>query len=251
MPNEKILAQVGLRTITDADVTEAILSLGPRGQDYDNPRGRQIMLEQIINKELVLMDARKNLYERDAEFKAELEKLKNELLANFYVEKLLRDVKVSEDEGKKFFEEHRDEFQGQETVEASHILVESEEKARDVKQKIQGGEMSFEEAAKAFSTCPSSQKGGDLGKFSRGQMVPEFEEAAFTQEIGTVGDVVQTQFGYHLILVRNKEEAKAPEYAQIREQIQQQVLAEKQRKAYESKMNQLRILYPVDRSGLL
>jgi hypothetical protein len=79
-----------------------------------------------------------------------LEKLKSELLANFYVEKFLRDVKVSPDEMKKYYDEHPEEFAGEETVKASHILVESEEKAQDLLNKIQSGEMTFEEAAKAW-----------------------------------------------------------------------------------------------------
>lgn len=247
----KILAQVGLRTITDDDVTMAIRALGPRGKDYDNPRGRQIMLEQIINKELVLTDAKKNLLEHDAEFKEELEKLKNELLANFYVEKILREIKVEPGEARDYFDAHPDEFQGEETVSASHILVESEDKAKDVKKKIDAGEMSFEEAAKAFSSCPSSQRGGDLGEFGRGQMVPEFETAAFALETGKVSDPVQTQFGFHLIRVNEKKAAQKPEFDAVKDMILEKLLAEKQKSAYESKMRQLRILYPVDRSEMI
>ena len=247
----KVLAQVGLKAITDEDVARAISSMGPRGKEYDNPRGKQIMLEQIINKELALTDAKKNLLDRDPEFLAELEKLKTELLANFYVEKVLREPKVTPEEVKKYFDEHPEEFQGEETVSASHILVESEEKAREVREKIDKGEMSFEEAAKVFSSCPSSQRGGDLGSFGKGQMVPEFETAAFALEIGKVSEPVQTQFGFHLIRVNEKKDAQPIAFEDIKDEIADKLLAEKQRSAYESKMRQLRILYPVDRSGIL
>ena len=247
----KVLAQVGLKAITDEDVARAISSMGPRGKEYDNPRGKQIMLEQIINKELALTDAKKNLLDRDPEFLAELEKLKTELLANFYVEKVLREAKVTPEEVKKYFDEHPEEFQGEETVSASHILVESEEKAREVREKIDKGEMSFEEAAKVFSSCPSSQRGGDLGSFGKGQMVPEFETAAFALEIGKVSEPVQTQFGFHLIRVNEKKDAQPIAFEDIKDEIADKLLAEKQRSAYESKMRQLRILYPVDRSGIL
>lgn len=246
-----VLAQVGLKAITDEDVTRAIRSMGPRGKEYDNPRGRQIMLEQIINKELVLTDAKKNLLEQDAEFREELEKLKNELLANFYVEKVLREAKVTPEEVKAYFDTHPEEFQGEETVSASHILVESEDKANEVLEKIEKGEMTFEEAAKVFSSCPSSQRGGDLGAFGKGQMVPEFEEAAFALEIGKISRPVRTQFGYHLIRVNEKNPAKAPSFEEVKDEVAEKLLAEKQREVYESKMRQLRILYPVDRSGIL
>ncbi len=247
----KVLAVVGGRTITEEDVQRTLMNLGQRAQQYNSPQGRQVILDQIINKELVLMDAKKNLYEHDAEFKAELEKLKNELLANFYVDKVLRDVKVGESEVKKYFDEHAEEFQGEESVKASHILVETEEKAKDILAKIEKGEMTFEDAAKAFSSCPSSQQGGDLGEFGRGQMVPEFDSACFEMAVGELRGPVKTQFGFHLIRLDAKNEAKPLTFEQVKNQLHDKLLSEAQQKAYQSKMNQLRILYPVDMSGIL
>ncbi|MBR5601533.1 MAG: SurA N-terminal domain-containing protein, partial [Clostridia bacterium] len=118
----KVLAVVGGKAITEEDVQRTLMNLGQRAQQYNNPQGKQAILEQLINKELIFMDAKKNLLEMDAEYKTELEKLKKELLSNFYVEKFLRDVKVKDEDIKKYFEEHKDEFVSQETVAASHIL---------------------------------------------------------------------------------------------------------------------------------
>lgn len=247
----KVLAVVGTRTITEDDVMQTLMGLGQRAQQYNNPQGKKIILDQIINKELVLMDAKKNLYEHDPEFKKELETLKNELLANFYVEKFLREVKLAPDEAKKYFEAHPEEFAGEETVGASHILVETEEKANDVLAKINSGEMSFEDAAKAFSSCPSSQRGGDLGDFGHGQMVAEFDQACFAMQVGEIAGPVKTQFGYHLIRLDRKNEAKPISFDEARGELEQRLLSEAQQKAYQSKMNQLRILYPVDHSGIL
>ena len=99
------------------------------------------------------------------------------------------------------------------SVRASHILLmysgsarstatrskaEAEQQINDLKAKIAGGS-DFAELAKAHSDCPSGRKGGDLGPFGRGQMVPEFETAAFGMEVGQVSEVVETSFGYHLI----------------------------------------------------
>lgn len=83
-------------------------------------------------------------------------------------------------------------------VSAKHILVSQDYEMQDVLKKLEEG-MSFEEAAEKFSSCPSGKRGGDLGPFTRGQMVPEFEEAAFNLEVGSVSEPVKTQFGYHLI----------------------------------------------------
>ena len=85
-------------------------------------------------------------------------------------------------------------------VRASHILVKSEQEARDLKARIEGGE-DFAAVAKAHSTCPSGQSGGDLGYFGKGMMVKEFEDAAFASGVNTVSEPVKTQFGYHLIKV--------------------------------------------------
>ncbi len=88
-------------------------------------------------------------------------------------------------------------------VRASHILVKSEDRANDIKDAIDdGGDFGY--YAKLYSACPSGVDGGDLGYFGRGQMVPEFEQAAFNSEIGEVSEPVQTQFGWHIIKVTGK-----------------------------------------------
>ncbi|MBY0369144.1 peptidyl-prolyl cis-trans isomerase [bacterium] len=84
------------------------------------------------------------------------------------------------------------------TITASHILVEKEYEGEDVLKKLSEG-CTFESLAKAFSKCPSGEEGGDLGEFSRGQMVKPFEEAAFALNVGETSGLVRTQFGYHII----------------------------------------------------
>ena len=84
-------------------------------------------------------------------------------------------------------------------VRALHILVQTQDEAKDLRNKITSGEIDFETAAAQFSSCPSGARGGDLGYFPRGVMVKEFEVAAFDGEKGSVTEPVQTQFGWHLI----------------------------------------------------
>jgi len=88
-------------------------------------------------------------------------------------------------------------------VNAAHILVKSEKEANDIKNKIQGGE-NFADMAKKHSSCPSGKKGGDLGWFGKGQMVAPFEKAAFEANKGDVTGPVKTDFGWHLILVKDQ-----------------------------------------------
>ena len=89
-------------------------------------------------------------------------------------------------------------------VRAAHILVKTEDEAKELKEKIVSGEMKFEDAAAQFSQCPSGARGGDLGYFGRGMMVKEFEIPSFNEPVGTVTDPIQTQFGWHLIYVIDK-----------------------------------------------
>ncbi|HHD75820.1 MAG TPA: peptidylprolyl isomerase [Campylobacterales bacterium] len=88
---------------------------------------------------------------------------------------------------------------------AKHILVETEAECQALKDQINADEITFEEAAKANSQCPSSRQGGDLGIFDQGQMVPEFDTVVFNDELKVVHGPVKTQFGYHLILITNRD----------------------------------------------
>ena len=90
------------------------------------------------------------------------------------------------------------------TASARHILVSDEVLCKELKEKINAGEITFEQAAQENSTCPSGAKGGDLGSFSQGQMVPEFDKVVFNDEVGVVHGPVQTQFGYHLLEITKR-----------------------------------------------
>lgn len=247
MENARPLAVVGTTTITEADVTEAILALGPRAESYNNPQGRAAILDQLIEQALFLTDARKNMLEYDPAFKQQLQRLKDDLLVQFAISKAVERVSVTEAEIKTFFDEHPEQFTGQETVGASHILVDSEAEAEALLKSIQAGEISFEDAAKQHSSCPSAQNGGSLGEFGRGQMVPEFDEACFNMAIGELRGPVRTQFGYHIIRLDSRKAAQPLKFSEARDAIREHLLNEKRRAAYQSKVNQMKIMYPVSR----
>ena len=248
---DKILATVGGLTVTEKEIDEFIMSLGQRGQAYNNPEGRRAVLNQIIGNKLLLLDARRNLYEAEPAFRDQLAKLKDNLLISYAGEKAIASANVTEAEAKEYYENNRAQFTTGETVNASHILVDSEEKAKEIFEEIASGKKSFEDAAKEYSSCPSKESGGNLGDFGRGQMVPEFDKAVFEMEVGSITEApVKTQFGYHLIKLNAKNPAKEMEYSEIKDEIKTGLLNEKRRKAYESKINQLKIMYPVDMNTL-
>ncbi len=244
---DKIIANVAGNPIYQAEVDEMVAAYAQRGQNYDTPQGRGALLDQLINKKLLLLDAQKNLLEHNAAFKAELAKVKEEMLANFNLQKAIENVNVTDADAQDYYNENKEQFIKGESVSASHILVDKEETAKEIMAKIEAGEVSFEDAARENSSCPSSQQGGALGEFTRGQMVPEFDTAVFSMEVGELRGPVKTQFGYHIIKLTAKNEPEEMAFADIKEQVKGMVLNEKRRKAYESKINQLKILYPVDK----
>lgn len=243
----KILATVQGAPITEADVDEFLAGLGQRGAGYNTPEGRAMILDEIIGSRLLLLDAKRNLLEAEPAFQAQLKKMKDNLLAGYAAQKAVGGVTVTDADAKKYYEENKDKLTSGESVNASHILVDSEEKALEILAKIKEG-MSFEDAAKEYSSCPSKENGGNLGDFGRGQMVPEFDSAVFAMEVGAITETpVKTQFGYHLIKLNSKKAAEPIPYEKIADKIKDQLLGQKQGAAYESKINQLKILYPVDK----
>ena len=243
----KVLANVAGNPITEMDLEMALASMGQRGQAYNNPQGRAVLLKQLIAQKLFLMDAQKNLMEREPEFKEQLKRVKDEMLTNYAIKKAVEKVKVTDDEIQKFYDENPDQFEAGMTFNASHILVETEEKAAEIAEQIKSGELTFEDAAMQFSSCPSKQNGGSLGEFGHGQMVPEFEAACEALEEGELSAPVQTQFGWHLIKLASKGMGKPVEYKDVAEQLKNALMEQKQQAAYESKINQLKILFPVDK----
>lgn len=247
MGEDKVIAAVGGKPITEADVSREIARMGQRGQNYNTPQGRAMVLEQLINKRLFLLDAQRNLYEREPAFKEQLQAVKEEMLTGYAMQKAVERVRVTDEEVKKYYEENKDKFVSGTTFNASHILVESEDKANELLDQIRAGEITFEDAARRFSTCPSGKQGGELGDFTSGQMVPEFENACAAMEPGQTTGPVKTQFGYHIIRLNKKEEGGDVKFADIREELTEALRSEKQQAAYQSRINQLKLLYPVDK----
>lgn len=153
-------------------------------------------------------------------------------------EKVTADVATpAEADVKKYFDEHPEEFEQKASVDAAHILISTqgiedpaqlaakEKIAKELREEIvsKKGE-NFAEMAGLHSDCPSKAQGGDLGEFEKGQMVPEFEKAAFAQEVGVIGECVKTDFGYHIIKVNGKKDAKALAFAEVKEDLTKTLL---------------------------
>ena len=247
--DNKVLVTIAGREITERDL-EAIISRYPQDKRayFDSEMGRKQLLEQLVSFELMNKLGTEMELDKTEEYKSALEQMERDLLTQMTINKVLSDVTVTDADAETFYNEHAEEFKTPETVSSKHILVDSEEKAKEIKEKISNGEMSFEEAAGQFSTCPSGQQGGDLGEFGRGMMVLEFEDAAFALELNTVSEPVKTQFGYHLIKTEAKNEASVAKFEDVKEQIIGNLMQQAQQNKYAQLMKELEAKYEVKRA---
>lgn len=175
--------------------------------------------------------------------------MRKNIKSKIEIEKIIEpSLTVTEDEMQQYFNDNKASFAEQEQVKASHILVDSEEKAQEIKDKLLAGE-DFTKLAKEYSIDPSKEEnGGDLGYVVRGQMVPEFEDAVFTLEVGKISDPVKTQYGYHIIKVEEIKEAKEANYDESKEEIKEILMEQQMSTAYSEWLQKKREEYKVTNS---
>lgn len=169
--------------------------------------------------------------------------LRTEIETNMAIQSLIEqeiasEIEISDEDLKAYYENNPDQFETPEQIKARHILIKTDEEAdeaekqaarekiKELEKRIEEGEK-FSEVAKEESECPSSERGGDLGYFSKGQMVKPFEEAAFSVAVGDVSDIVETRFGYHLIKAEDKKEASKKSFDEVEDQIKEQLEQQK------------------------
>jgi foldase protein PrsA len=253
------------------------------GIDLNSEQGRQqrveierVVLDQMIEQRLILQEARrrnalagdpqvdeaiediKKNFPSQGEFELALAQrgltmsdLRERLRTNLTVQNLQAQVSkaaVSEEEIAKYYQENRKEFDRPEQVRVRHILVESEAEARFVLARLSRGEK-FEDLARQLSKDPGSkEQGGDLGFVSRGQLVPEFEQAAFALAPGQVSGIVRTQYGFHVIQGVARQRAQPSTLAEVREQIRRQLLGRKQEADFTAWLKQVKESAKITRS---
>lgn len=245
MDKDKVLAEVNGKKITGVDYNLFIDSLNPQLKQYFG--GEELnkdVVNELVYQALLYEDAMEKGMDKEDEFIQVVEKTKESMLKTYALGKLLATAEVKDEDIKKFYEENKDAFKQAESADASHILVEEEDKAREIYEKIKNGG-DFEELAKEYSTCPSKEKGGNLGTFTKGQMVKEFEDAVFENEVGTITEPVKTQFGYHIIKINQKNPARELSFDEVKDRIVEQVRRQKEQEIYNEKITELKDKYEV------
>jgi len=243
------LVTVNGKAITQQEV-EAELMQATQGRFNQVPKEKQQqfrmqVLDQLVAKELIYGDAKKTGVMNSKDFKDEYAKvqvrIKKELAIQVWQKQQLDKVKVSPKELKKYYDENKAEFDEKSSVHARHILVKEEDEATKLQAELKAlkGDAlktKFIELAKVHSTGPSGPKGGDLGYFAQGQMVPEFDAKVFSMKVGTISNPVKTQFGYHIIYLEDKKASKTRSFTEVKPFIEQRLKMEKFKSVMQKKM---------------
>jgi len=248
-----VVATVNGTQITSDEVNQVLME-GTQGRFNTLPKEKQDELrkrivEGMIAQELVYADAKKSGVLTSKEYKDELaevmKRVEKQLASKVWEKQQFDKVTVSDAEIKNYYDSHANEFVEKEKVHARHILVKTEDEAKKIIADLKGKQgdtlkTAFIEAAQKFSTGPSGPKGGDLGSFPRGQMVPEFNDKVFSMEVGTITtEPVKTQFGYHIIYLEEKMSGKKLGFDDVKSFIEQKLKMEKFKEAMDKKMKSL------------
>jgi peptidyl-prolyl cis-trans isomerase C len=222
---DPVVANVNGTEIKMSSMADFARQMGPRGAQAPY----EMMLEVVINNQLVYEQAKKEKLDSDPEVKAALKRLEAQVLSQAFMQKKVRG-QVSEEAVKARYDQLVKEFVPAEEVHARHILVDTEEGARAVIADLSRG-TDFAELAKSRSKDGSGQNGGDLGYFTKKDMVPEFADAAFAMRPGEISKTpVKSQFGFHVIKVEDKRMSSIPPFEQAKPGVAQMIVEQTQEK---------------------
>ncbi len=256
-------------TVNDEKITEAELDKVLQSQ-YGQSVLDTLIINKIVEQEAEKLDIKLTDEEIEEEYKVYTESyggedalkkaleslnmttedIKNDIRIYLLTVKVMEDyVDLTEEDVKAYFEENKESFATPEQVEASHILVEDEATANEVIEKLNAGE-DFAELAKEYSTDESNAaEGGALGFFGRGQMVEEFENAAFAMKVGEVSKTpVKTEHGYHIIKVTDKTEAAEADYETSKEEARELLLDQRVNEQYSAWVEEKMEEYDIETS---
>jgi len=226
--NEEILARVGEVNITLDDFNRQVENLPKHYKNIVSEQKREF-LQDLIMQELFYNAALANGIENFPEVKELIKEANKKIIISRYLKENVDDkIEITETELKRYYDEHSEDFMMPERWRAVHILVDTEEESRQIKAMLEEG-ASFEELAKSRSIDASAKDGGDVGYFSKGQLIPEFEDACLSLEVGEMSDVVKTKLGYHIIRLMESKPPEVQEFATVKRLIKKEMEQERKK----------------------
>ncbi|SHN00416.1 peptidylprolyl isomerase [Roseibium suaedae] len=230
-----VVAKVGSTEITEADLAFAAQDLGQELQRFPPAQWRSILLDVLVDMNLLADAAKKEGLDQSDDYKKQIDFLSMRALRNAYLAKEIND-KITDEDVKAAYDTEFANFEGEEEMKARHILVKEKAEAEAIIKELDGG-ADFAELARSKSTGPSGPNGGDLGFFTKGQMVKPFEDATAALEPGQyTKEPVQTQFGWHVILLEEKRRQEKPTLEQVSANLRQKLIRDR----YEAAMEKLK-----------
>ena len=245
----KVLATVAGNEIKESDL-QNIISRYPEDKRayFSTEEAKKQLLEQIVSFELLNILGKELKIDETSEYEDNVNQAKKDILTQLTLNKLLLEVTITDEDALNYYNANKSLFAQPATVTAKHILVDNKELCDQIKKELDQNEITFEEAAKKYSNCPSKEEGGNLGSFGKGMMVPEFEKAAFELDLNVVSEPVQTQFGYHLIKVEDKNDGAEAKFDDVKNQIIGKLLQEAQERKYLDVVKELENKYGITRA---
>lgn len=215
---ERVVAKVNGKTITDVDMKLAEAEIGNDLGSLPEATKRRVLIEFLIENQLFADAAEGEKLGSDPAFNERLQYWRRRALRDVYFDKSVRNS-IKDADVKQHYAGQVGTMKPEEEIRARHILVESREKARDVFEKIAHG-TDFAQLAKEHSKDPGSKdQGGELGFFGRGQMVPQFEEVAFKLKQGEISQPFESQFGWHIVRVDERRQRPVPPFETVKERV--------------------------------
>lgn len=238
----QVLATVDGREITEAELKLAEFEIGGDLGQLPPETRRRVLVEYLIENQLFADAAERDKLGSGKAFEDRLTYWRRRAMRDTYFDKAVKG-EVGEGLAKTFYDDQIKGLKPDEEVQARHILVESEDKAKEIVDKLaKGGD--FAQLAKENSKDPGSKEdGGMLGFFGRGQMVPAFEEAVFRLKKGEVSPPVKSQFGYHVIKLEDRREKKLPSFDEVKERILNSMIQQKAQEVANGLRTKAKIVY--------
>ena len=225
----KVAAVVNGQLITERDVNARLARLNPAMQSAFGGDRRKL-IEEMVMETVLLQEARRRGLERDPEVGQLLRETRRQILVGRLLE-LVRvegPVEVGDQEIARFYEENKVKFREPETFRASHVLVVEEGQAKAALARIKAGEPFAKVAEELSIDQPTRKRGGDIGFFAKGQLIPEFEAACQKMEVGQISPVVKSTLGYHIILLAERRPERDLPLEEVKERIRRQLAAQRQ-----------------------
>ena len=243
--DDRVLAKVSNRTITLRDFKSRAAKMPSYYQNIIE-KNKKGYLDEVILEMLLYEEAVRNGVDKDKEVKDVLDAARKKIIVAKFIKNEVEDrVKVTDAEMKQFYEYRKDDFKSPEMWRASHILVSTEKEAAEIQDALSKG-ANFEELAKAHSIDATASRGGDVGYFRAGQLVPDFEKVCLKLNIGQVSDIVHTQFGYHIIKLTDKKEPGVKVYAEAKRAIEAEMKKQKRGELFNALVLSLKNKYGVE-----